>query len=1185
MKRKFVLRLLAGVMAATLVVTGVPGTALTGIGVETVYAGDLSIAEKAFTSTIKADVTSLSFTADIKYKDVKFAVSATAATANDITDKNIVKGTVEANDAGTQITVTFAGLEVNKAYKMYYDLGDDSGWTAYVDEDSPKLHTTKKSLKDQTITLSLDTFTFDGTAKKPNVLLNGVDITSDSTNYTIAYADTNSPIDATSATHKTWVSVTAKDVDTCDYRLNGTDSNPETVTVYYTINPTDISTNGSYLTLESDSVAYEDGKNVAPTYHLYAKDGTEIENAEGVFDKFTISYNNASQVSTNGTKATITLTGAGNYTGSLSATYTVTQAAAGNFTGTVSAEVTPTTLKVTVDNAVDTTGKYEYAISSVSAAASNFKTFQDSPEFTGLTAGSTYYVAARVKATKNVGASNIVVSSSPVTTSIADLSEATVTITSLGSDVTKTSSIEYTGSPIAAGVKVTLNGTTLVAGQDYDTTLVYDQGTKDDGTPDNKHTDVGTVKVIVKTKSGSKYSGQATTTFTIEQKPLIVKVTALAASGVKSYDGKKTVGLTASFDDNTTNAAAKTANGGENTTITGLEANIDSAEVGTANLVSVKEDTFKLGTDGAEKNFKVTYVYGGGSGSVDITSLGKVTINQATGVQVKDTQSDSSTYTVAYGKTMTLLTTNDVDADMEVVSVTNDAGIAADYTNYFTIDLKNKTIKCIKATEGTVAFTVRIDFTADAKKSTNFTVAENSYKEITVKTERATPVITFTGDKVTGNPDSPALSVLPTESEALVKSAMGIKAQYATNDKAGSEATYADFDASKLTVEYYDSQNKKLDAYPKAADFTGTPVELTVKVYYAGDENIAPLAVASAKTLTLTITGAATELPAATAPTITAAETEFDETTTVTIKAADGATIYYTTDGSVPTTASTKYTVAFTIDKTTTVKAIAVEDGKNDSAVVSATFTKKELSREELQEKLDQANEDLEQANTDKATAEAAQKKAEADKATAEAAQKKAEADKATAEAAQKKAEADKATAEAAQKKAEADKAAAEKAQATAEAAQKAAEAKNTVTTKTTVKVDGNTYKVTSVAKKTVSFYKVKKNATSAYIVSSVAINGVTYKVTSIAASAFKGDKKLTSVTIPATVKTIGKNAFNGCSKLKTITINSSKITKIGSKAFSGVSKKAVVKAPSKKVKAYKKLLKKAKFTGTVKKA
>lgn len=76
------------------------------------------------------------------------------------------------------------------------------------------------------------------------------------------------------------------------------------------------------------------------------------------------------------------------------------------------------------------------------------------------------------------------------------------------------------------------------------------------------------------------------------------------------------------------------------------------------------------------------------------------------------------------------------------------------------------------------------------------------------------------------------------------------------------------------------------------------------------------------------------------APVITAVEPTFTENTTVTITAADGASIYYTTDGTTPTVggATTQvYTVPFAIYKTTTVKAIAVKDGVS-SDVSENTF-------------------------------------------------------------------------------------------------------------------------------------------------------------------------------------------------------------------------------------------------------
>ena len=116
-----------------------------------------------------------------------------------------------------------------------------------------------------------------------------------------------------------------------------------------------------------------------------------------------------------------------------------------------------------------------------------------------------------------------------------------------------------------------------------------------------------------------------------------------------------------------------------------------------------------------------------------------------------------------------------------------------------------------------------------------------------------------------------------------------------------------------------------------------------------------------------------------------------------------------------------------------------------------------------------------------------------------------------------------------------------------------------TLSVPNTVKIYGITYKVTSVGKN--AFRELSKLKTVK----------VGDNVTTIGYGAFYKCPALKSVTLGKNVKSIGDHAFCRDEKLRTLTLNGTALTKVGNHVLYKAAN-LTIKAPSSKVKAYKKL-------------
>ncbi len=319
-----------------------------------------------------------------------------------------------------------------------------------------------------------------------------------------------------------------------------------------------------------------------------------------------------------------------------------------------------------------------------------------------------------------------------------------------------------------------------------------------------------------------------------------------------------------------------------------------------------------------------TGTWTGNAASFTLTASSQV---RATKIEVTYTPSGGTTKTSADLSFPEATYTVKLGDSFTAPTLTNPHNLTVSYT------VDNTDVADVDATTGEVtinaAGTAKI--TASTEGNDTYAAGSASY------TLTVTGDVTTTGDGTEAKPYTVAdilalnaANALPTD-EVYVK---GIVSQIKEVSASFGNATYYISDDGTTTNQFQIYRGKYLNNVKfTSEDQLQTGWTVTVK----GKVTLFNTSLEMAQNNYLT----SIEKPAGAAPAISGDET-FLESTTVTITAnQEGATVYYTTDGTTPTDKSTKYTEPITLTETTTVKAIAYLNG-TASEVAEKTFTKTE---------------------------------------------------------------------------------------------------------------------------------------------------------------------------------------------------------------------------------------------------
>lgn len=300
--------------------------------------------------------------------------------------------------------------------------------------------------------------------------------------------------------------------------------------------------------------------------------------------------------------------------------------------------------------------------------------------------------------------------------------------------------------------------------------------------------------------------------------------------------------------------------------------------------------------------------------------------------QIDDTDSNNG---ILYDVTITpqaATSTNPIINGADVLTATGNSTYTATgaayqaggYTNYRFNDTDhyfngNTVFTPVAATIGSYSWSLGDNSYATVNTSTGV-VTVNSLPENDV-----TLTLTVTATATGGTPAAPAGTTLTGTKEITIQ---GTTPSAPIINVSGNSVTLTTEAAGTTTIRYTldgsDPTATNGTVYDGAIDLsTITTSPVTIKAVTVRNGNVSAV---TTQVVTLT-------LPA---PVITADA----ETGTATISATAGATIYYTTDGSEPTTSSSQYSGSLSgLSAMTTIKAIAVKEGWNDSPVASETLT------------------------------------------------------------------------------------------------------------------------------------------------------------------------------------------------------------------------------------------------------